>query len=213
MHHLHHALLLGLLIACGDKDAADDSGHDSGAGGVVDSLDTAEAVTTCEPTSDGVEHCDDVDEDCDGRIDEDAVNMGTWWSDSDGDEYGNPGVRFTGCNKPGATWVLNSGDCDDAEVEVFPGALELCDNLRDDDCDELVDNEDPDVDGRTAWWVDADYDGWGGGEPTWDCRPRDGLVLVGGDCDDSNRSVYPFAPEDLDGLDNDCDGGVDEGEP
>lgn len=33
----------------------------------------------------------------------------------------------------------------------------------------------------------------------------------GGDCDDSNASVHPGAAELLDGLDNDCDGQVDDG--
>lgn len=31
------------------------------------------------------------------------------------------------------------------------------------------------------------------------------------DCDDSNRQIYPGAPEQCDGLDNNCDGRVDEG--
>jgi hypothetical protein len=33
----------------------------------------------------------------------------------------------------------------------------------------------------------------------------------GSDCDDENPQIYPSAPEICDGLDNDCDGGVDEG--
>lgn len=35
----------------------------------------------------------------------------------------------------------------------------------------------------------------------------------GTDCNDGNSSIYPSAPESCDGLDNDCDGTVDEGCP
>src|SRR5690606_12223600 len=37
-------------------------------------------------------------------------------------------------------------------------------------------------------------------------------VLVGGDCDDENDTVYPGATEICyDGLDNDCNGTIDDG--
>jgi hypothetical protein len=39
----------------------------------------------------------------------------------------------------------------------------------------------------------------------------DGDGYAEGDCDDGNPAVYPGAPEECDGLDNDCDAMVDEG--
>lgn len=198
---------MALLGACGGKDAALDT-EDSGAhtGGPNESL--VLDVSDCYPGA--LEHCNNHDDDCDGRVDEWAVDMGGWFNDVDGDGYGNPGVSFAGCNKPGATWVLNGDDCDDDWAEVHPGADEVCDNLRDDDCDGLVDDDDDDV-VLNRWYNDVDGDGWGGGEPVEVCEAPAGLVRQGGDCDDEDGTVHPFAAEVTDGLDNDCDDVVDEG--
>jgi hypothetical protein len=64
----------------------------------------------------------------------------------------------------------------------------------------------------TPWYVDGDGDGFGedgSAEPA--CAQPAGAVLVGGDCDDDNPAVHPKASEECDGLDNDCDGEIDEG--
>jgi hypothetical protein len=41
----------------------------------------------------------------------------------------------------------------------------------------------------------------------------DGFSIREGDCDDTLHSVYPGSPDVADGLDNDCDGEIDEGSP
>ena len=78
------------------------------------------------------EICDGKDNDCDGTIDEDRTI--TYYQDLDGDGYGNPASES--CTHP--EW-----DCDDSIAYVHPGPVEVCDNGIDDDCDGLIDNEDP----------------------------------------------------------------------
>ncbi len=58
--------------------------------------------------------------------------------------------------------------------------------------------------------VDADGDGFGGEETVTACLQPEGAVSVGGDCDDDDATVWPGAAERCDGVDNDCNGEVDE---
>lgn len=62
------------------------------------------------------------------------------------------------------------------------------------------------------WYADADGDGFGNVNDTL-IRPVAplGYVADNTDCDDSNPSVYPGAVEIPDGLDNDCNGIIDDG--
>ncbi|MBI5502341.1 MAG: putative metal-binding motif-containing protein [Deltaproteobacteria bacterium] len=76
-----------------------------------------------------IETCDFLDDDCDGRIDEDR----------DGDHHQD------------RTMCPAGDDCDDARAEVYLDAPELCDGL-DNDCDGVTTDE-RDTDGDTA--VDA----------------------------------------------------------
>ena len=62
----------------------------------------------------------------------------TWYSDADGDGYGNPALSTSACAAPRG-YVANGLDCDDADDEVHPGAAETCDDV-DDDCDGVVDD-------------------------------------------------------------------------
>ena len=50
-------------------------------------------------------------------------------------------------------------DCDDTAPEVSPGAEEICGNAIDDDCDGLVDGEDPDCIAEFTLELDASYEG------------------------------------------------------
>ena len=78
-------------------------------------------------------------------------------------------------------------DCDDTEQDINPGEDETPYDGIDNDCSE------GDV-------VDADGDGFFGGES-------------GNDCDDGDANINPNAEEICDdGIDNNCDGGVDKGD-
>ncbi len=92
--------------------------------------------------------------------------------------------------------------CDDAI------GAETCDGA-DNDCDGYVDEPD-DVDYYTQY-PDHDGDGYGAGDPLTDCVLHAGYALSAGDCDDTDPTISPGAEEvPDDGIDNDCDGEVDE---
>lgn len=111
-----------------------------------------------------------------------------------------------GCtDADGDTYAVEGGlcglvDCDDTDPNVNPGAIEVCDNGLDDDCNGLTDGDDP----ACLVCTDADGDGYaveGGG-----CGPVD--------CNDANASVNPGASEVCaNGIDDDCDGLTDDEEP
>ncbi len=172
----------------------------------------ASAGEDCDDTDDGIypgapEHCDEVDEDCDGREDNDPVDPDTWHRDNDGDGYGSASVTRTACDQPSG-YVTDATDCDDTRAGVNPGADELCDG-QDTDCDGTVD-EDSAVDAPT-WYLDSDGDGYGGSAGTTvACYEPSGFSAVDTDCDDSDADIHPRATELCDGVDNDCDGDLDD---
>jgi hypothetical protein len=150
------------------------------------------------------ERCDGLDNDCDGEVDEELNEL--WFADGDGDGFGDPDTTLDSCD-PGEGWVVEEGDCDDADEAIHPGAEERC-NDRDDDCDGAIDEE---LD--SSWYADADGDGFGDpASERLDCEPGDGWVEDASDCDDANSGIHPDAIETCDELDNDCDGLVDDGD-
>jgi len=146
-----------------------------------------------------VESCDEIDNDCDGEIDEGALI--TWYEDGDGDGYGVDGDdTFEACEGDDG-FADNATDCDDTESSVNPGAEEICDEL-DNDCDGEV-NEDIVV----PWYEDADEDGFGNDEVSQDdCEEPPGFTEEGGDCDDTDPFINPDAEDDSkDQIDQNCD--------
>ncbi len=160
---------------------------------------------------DATEVCDGVDNDCDGDADDDDQNLDasttiTWYGDQDSDGYGADTITWESCEAPDR-FVGNADDCDDLAASVNPAATETCNGL-DDDCDGGADDDAVDV---VMFYQDADSDGHGD-VYTWTeaCTAPDGFVAGDDDCDDTTADVSPDAPEVCDGLDDDCDGEVDE---
>ncbi|MDM8002861.1 MAG: putative metal-binding motif-containing protein [Bacteroidota bacterium] len=134
--------------------------------------------------------CDGVDNDCDGQTDEDA-SWRTYYLDSDHDGYGDPAVTASYCSAESASadsYILSAGDCNDNDPGINPGIDEANENL----CGDGIDQDCKDGDLPCSAIEDNDGDGY---------------TEVNGDCDDTDDSVYPGAPEiPGDGIDQNCNG-------
>ncbi|HJN76041.1 MAG TPA: MopE-related protein [Myxococcota bacterium] len=108
-----------------------------GSGYVHDGRDCDDLDETVNP--DGLEVCDDSDNDCDGlwNDDDDSVDVTTmsdWFVDGDGDGYGDEDAApVTQCAQPSAS-VADNSDCDDTEAGMNPGEAEVCNDGVDNDC-------------------------------------------------------------------------------
>ena len=132
-----------------------------------------------------------------------------WYSDADGDGYGDASSTVLACEQPSDA-VDNDEDCDDSNDTVHPDAEETCDGI-DNDCDDLVDDDDNGVTGTTTYYGDSDADGYGGSTFSEElCEQPSGYVDNNDDCDDLDDQINPVAVEVCDEIDNDCDDLVDD---
>jgi choice-of-anchor B domain-containing protein len=130
------------------------------------------------------------------------------YADEDGDGYGNPYMPVWGCGDVPGTSALPL-DCQDWNANTYPSAPELCDGWNN-DCDDEVDEGTS----QLAWYLDVDGDGFGSlvAPVEYSCTALNQRVLVPGDCNDNEAAMYPGAPTFPDGMDNDCNGLIEEGE-
>jgi hypothetical protein len=183
------ALLVVLILGCGDKDTEDtagDSGGDSDETVTDADSDGYDSETDCddddpEVNPDASEVCDGIDNNCDGIVDDDAVDQGSWFADADGDGYGDPEQSTQACAPPDGH-VDDDTDCDDEHDDAYPGAEEVWYDGIDQDC-AGGDDYDADEDGYTVTGTSDD------------------------DCNDQDDTVNPGAKEVCGDLtDNNCDG-------
>jgi len=158
-----------------------------------------------------------TDQLCDDEIIDGDINKDCRVGFFDFAEMAHNWLRCNDPEDPTCVPVDNDGDgwdstvdCDDNNAQMNPGRAERCVGGFDEDCDGLVDGEDPDcrecIDGQSR-----------------PCENQSGVcsgsnqLCVGGmwqECDYAALSPH-YEPEEMtcDGLDNDCDGVIDEDDP
>ena len=121
--------------------------------------------------------------------------------DNDGDGYG----VCPKCNTTsGCTYDGN--DCNDNNASIHPGATEICNGV-DDNCNNQIDEG-----VKQTFYRDADNDGYGNATNTIQaCTAPLGYTTDDTDCNDNNNTIHPGATEICNGVDDNCNGEVDEG--
>jgi hypothetical protein len=150
-------------------------------GYVSNSTDCNDANAAVNPGA--TEICNSIDDDCDTQINE-GLTFTNYYADADGDGFG-AGTVTNACAQP-AGYVTNSSDCNDTNIAINP---------------------------TTTWYLNADGDGYYVWTSVSCTSPGANYNTTGGtlgDCNDTNAAVHTGATETCNGIDDDCDGMIDE---
>jgi gliding motility-associated-like protein len=171
-------------------------------GYVSNGTDCNDNVANINPAT--AELCNLIDDNCNNQTDEGVQQL--FYADADTDTFGNSMSTILACTPPNG-YVTNNLDCNDNNQNIYPAALEICNNL-DDNCNTSIDE------GLLFITYYADLDGDGAGNlinTTIACAQPNGYVTNPTDCNDSNPTIYPSASETCNGTDDNCNTSIDEG--
>ncbi len=109
--------------------------------------------------------------------------------------------------------IIAGKDCNDNDAAIFPRAREVC-NGKDDNCNGRIDDGLP----QNQYFLDMDKDNYGGPAGVRACSLQVaqanalGIIISanGGDCNENNPAIHPNANEVCNGLDDNCNGQIDE---
>jgi hypothetical protein len=188
-----------------------------GSTATTDCNDTNPAVNPSQP-----ETCDGLDNNCNGMIDEGLPRF-SFYPDCDGDGFGSlTGAAMLACgasvvmNCNGHVAVFDHSDCNDMNAMINAAQSEVCDGL-DDNCNGLTDEGLP----VAVYYPDCDGDGFGSSSATGSAPVCGPVVLPScnghrevtshTDCNDTNAMINPSVAEVCNGIDDNCNGAIDDG--
>ncbi|HEX8268252.1 MAG TPA: putative metal-binding motif-containing protein, partial [Flavobacterium sp.] len=142
---------------------------------------------------------------------DDCNDLQLQYADNDGDGFGS--TTYAACG------VTNNSDCDDSQIRYADNDNDgagsttmvacggVATNFDCDDTDPLV------ISSSNTYYADADGDGYGNAAASAiSCTAPAGYVSNSTDCDDANNQVNPGHLEVYyNGIDDNCDGQLDEG--
>lgn len=108
-----------------------------------------------------------------------------FYLDNDQDGYGDINVTLKACSMPSG-YVLDNTDCDDSNSNIYPGLTEI-----------PYDGIDQNCNGNDLTDVDEDS--------------YDAVASGGTDCDDEDSTINPSVIEVCNGIDDNCNGQIDDG--